>query len=236
MFASVQSTFPAFSARFEGRVPYMYLDIKGLVTVGVGNLVDPVEVAQALPFRFKDKPGIDAPGSPATPAQVAAEWQTLKNDPSLETKGFKACEPITQLELSDDSIDSLVIDRLTQNETFMKNQPWFQDFDTWPADAQLGLLSMAWAMGPHRPGDFPKFRAACQNLDFNAAAAECKMNEAGNPGLIPRNQANFTLFSNAAIVLAGEAPGGLQRSDLHYPRALTAADIAPAVSSSSITD
>jgi hypothetical protein len=51
------------------------------------------------------------------------------------------------------------------------------------------------------------------------------MNEAGNPGLIPRNQANFTLFSNAAIVLAGEAQGGLQSSSLYYPRVLTTADI-----------
>ena len=44
--------------------------------------------------------------------------------------------------------------------------------------------------------------------------AECKTNEAGNPGLIRRNQANSTLFSNAAIVLAGEALGGSQRSTL----------------------
>jgi len=37
MFSSVQSSFPAFSAKFEGRVPYMYVDVKQLVTVGVGN-------------------------------------------------------------------------------------------------------------------------------------------------------------------------------------------------------
>jgi GH24 family phage-related lysozyme (muramidase) len=229
MLPAVQSNFPAFSAKFEGRVPYMYLDIRGLVTVGVGNLVDPVASAQALPFRFKNKPGIKAPGSPATPDQIAAEWQTLKNDTSLPTSGFKACEPITQLELSDDAIDSLILQRLADNEGFMKRQPWFQNFDSWPADAQLGLLSMAWAMGPVGPGSFPNFRAACQRLDFNAAAAQCRMNEAGNPGLIPRNNANVTLFSNAAIVLAGAAQAGLDRADLYYPRALTAADIAASV-------
>jgi hypothetical protein len=230
MFPSVQSSFRVFNTKFEGCVTYMYLDIKGLVTVAVGNLVDPVELAQALPFRFKNRPGIVAPGSPATPDQIAAEWNTLKNDPSLATKGYKACGPITQLELNDDSIDSLISDRLTRNESFLKRQQWFQKFDTWPADAQLGLLSMAWAMGPAGPGQFPHFRTACQNLDFNAAAAECKMNEAGNPGLIPRNQANVTLFSNAAIVSAGEAQGGLQRSNLYYPRVLTMADIGPVAS------
>lgn len=229
MFPAVQSNFPSFSARFEGRVPYMYLDVKGLVTVGVGNLVDPVTEAQALPFRFKNKPGIAAPGSPASPDQIAAEWQTLKSNTSLTTRGFKACEPVTQLELSDDAIDSLILDRLTKNESFLKRQQWFQGFDTWPADAQLGLLSMAWAMGPGGPGGFPNFRAACQQLDFNAAAAECRMSEAGNPGLVPRNNANVTLFSNAAIVLGSAAQANLDRANLYYPRALTAADMAASV-------
>jgi GH24 family phage-related lysozyme (muramidase) len=230
MFSTVQSNFPTFSQQFEGRVAYMYVDVKQLVTIGVGNLIDPVAVAQALPFRFKNKPGINAPASPATPDQITAEWQTIKNDLSLATRGFKACEPITQLELSNDAIDALIIDRLTKNESFLKRQQCFQNFETWPADAQLGLLSMSWAMGPGGPGAFPQFRAACQNLDFKTAAAECKMNEAGNPGLIPRNQANVTLFSNAAIVLAGESQGSFERATLYYPRALTMADIASSVS------
>jgi hypothetical protein len=227
MFASVQSAFAAFSAQFEGRIPYMYLDVLGLVTVGVGNLVDPVSIAQALPFRFKNNPGIAAPASAATPDQIAAEWQRLKNDPTLKTRGHLACEPITQLELSADAIDDLILDRVTKNEAFLKSQQWFQSFDTWPADAQLGLLSMAWAMGPGGPAGFPHFRAACQGLDFSVAATECKMNEAGNPGLVPRNQANVTLFSNAAIVLAREAQGGgLQRQNLYFPTTLTAAESA----------
>jgi hypothetical protein len=215
MFTSVQSVFRAFNAVFEGAIPYMYLDIKGLVTVGVGNLIDPLELAQALPFRFKS-----APQSPATAHQIAAEWQALKNNPNLAGAGHEACEPVTQLELSDDAINSLVLDRLTGNESFLKRQEWFKDLDTWPADAQLGLLNMAWAMGPDGPGAFPRFRAACRSLDFNMAATECKMNEAGNPGLIPRNRADFTLFSNAAVVLASEAPGSLDRSVLYYPQAL----------------
>ena len=236
MFASVQSAFRVFSEKFEGSIPFMYLDVKGLVTVGVGNLIDPVELAQAQPFRFKDKPGIAAPGSPATADQIAAEWKKLKDDPSLGKKGAGACKAITDLELSDDSIGALISKRLTDNEGFLKRQQWFQAFDTWPADAQLGLLSMAWAMGPGGPGEFPHFRAACQSLDFNTAAAESKMSEAGNPGLIPRNRANFTLFSNAAIVLAGEAQGSFQRSVLYYPQALKAATSGPVVSAPASTD
>src|SRR5215472_6467072 len=111
MFAATQQSFPAFSTKFEGRIPFMYLDIKGLVTVGVGNLVDPVEVAQALPFRFKNKPGNPTPGAPATPDQIASEWRRLKNDPELAQKGFRACEALTGLELGDESLGALILAR-----------------------------------------------------------------------------------------------------------------------------
>lgn len=227
MYQSVQSGFRAFNTPFEGSIPFMYLDIKGLVTVAVGNLIDPVILAQALPFRFKNRPDIATPGAPATPSQIAAEWQTLKNNGSLAQEGYKACDPITQLELSDDAIDALILQRLTQNESFLKRQLWFQNFDAWPADAQLGLLSMAWAMGPAGPASFPHFRAACQNAEFSRAAAECKMDEAGNPGLIPRNRANLMLFSNAAMVQAGAAQGVLQLSSLYYPQDLKTAATGP---------
>ena len=50
------------------------------------------------------------------------------------------------------------------------------------------------------------------------------MDAAANPGLVPRNRANFTLFLNAAMVLAGEAHGTFQRAGLYYPRALIAAE------------
>src|SRR5215467_2188761 len=232
MFSSVQSAFRSFTEQFEGCVSFMYLDVKGLVTVGIGNLVDPVGVAQALPFSFKDKGGIATSGDPGTADQIAAEWRRLKSNPDLGRKGYKACEPLTDLELSDESIEELISARLASNENFLKRQQWFQAFDSWPADARLGLLSMAWAMGAGGPGQFPHFRAACQSLDFDAAAAECKMNEAGNPGLIPRNRANFTLFSNASVVLADGDAGTFDRSVLYYPQTIKDASDGQAVPAS----
>jgi hypothetical protein len=220
MFPSVRSGFRKFSEQFEGLVPHMYLDVKGLVTVAVGNLIEPVEEAVKLPFRFKSKPGILATGSAATPEQIKAEWERLKANASLTHRVATAFEPLTDLELSDESINTLILDKLASHEDFLKRQPWAGGFDTWPADAQLGVLSMAWAMGPAGPGQFPHFRASCQRQDFATAAKECKMDETGNPGLAPRNRANFTLFSNAAIVLTGEPAGTYQRSVLYYPQAL----------------
>ena len=74
-------------------------------------------------------------------------------------------------------------------------------------------------MGPGGFTGFPNFSAACQKLDFKTAAAECKLSEVGNPGVIPRNRANFVLFSNAAIVAAPDS--GLDPSTLFYPKDLS---------------
>lgn len=219
MHLSVQTQFRRFNEPFEGVVAHMYLDIKGLVTVGVGNLIDPVDCATPLPFRFKNKPTIVTPGEPASKAQIAAEWHRLKNNRPLAQAGHCACEPVTSLELDEHTLNSLIEQRLADNENWLRRQPAFQQFDLWPADAQLGLLSMAWALGPAGALKFHKFCASCEKLDFVAAASQCRMNEAGNPGVIPRNRANTALFSNAAVVLTG----GLEASTLYYPRMLKTA-------------
>ena len=216
MYLSVQSYLPLFSQTFEGRVSHMYLDIKGLVTVGVGNLIDPVELALALPFRLKN-----LPGTPADREQIAVEWRAIKSDRSLAEKGARACAPLTALELSDEAIDALISRRAAEDEVSLKRQSQFASFEAWPADAQLALLSMAWALGPSGVAGFPKLSAACQAMDFHTAAAECEISEDGNAGVVPRNAANRALFLNAAHVRAVEAPAGPLHSTLFYPKVLT---------------
>jgi GH24 family phage-related lysozyme (muramidase) len=207
MHSSVNDAFPTFSKRFEGYVQWMYLDIKGLVTVGVGNLVDPEASALSLPF-------VDGGGGRATRAQISAEWRKLKGMPSLAAQGHLACRAITQLRLSDPDIDALVRQRLAANEAGLAKT--FHDWQQWPADAQLGVLSMAWAMGSGFPAKWPRFTAACGAADWLAAAANCRMKETGNPGVVPRNDANQRLFRNAYEVVAQI----LEPSRLYYPESL----------------
>jgi GH24 family phage-related lysozyme (muramidase) len=182
----------------------MYLDIKGLVTIGVGNLIDPQTVALGLPFVHK------ADGTTATSGEIAAEWSAIKANSALAQKGYKACEPLTQLCLTDQAIDDLVRARLNQNEAILKQS--FSDWDSWPADAQTGVLSMAWAMGAGFPSTWPRFAAACRAKDWAAAAANCHIETTGNPGVAPRNDADVALFTNAATVAAN----GLDPSVLLY--------------------
>jgi len=213
MYPSVRAAFRAFNEPFEGVVPWMYLDVKGLVTVGVGNLVDPLELAVQLPFRLRANPALAA-----SPDQIAEEWRRIKNSPALAKAGYRASELLTQLMLDDAGIDALIAQRLSANEPVLKRFPAFREFDSWPADAQLGLLSMAWALGPRGPAAFPHFAAACGTQDFAGAAANCTISESGNPGVAPRNRANLTLFRNAAVVVSGGS--SYDPAALHFPAAL----------------
>jgi GH24 family phage-related lysozyme (muramidase) len=207
MHVSVQGVFRAFNEPFEGVVHHMYLDIKGLVTVGVGNLIDPVGEAVILPFQFKESE------RSATKAEIEAEWKTLKANTALAKKGYKAAAKVTDLELSDEAIGRLIQKRLLANEKSIRKQEPFAKWDSWPADAQLGVLSMAWAMGASAFVRFPKFSESCRVMDFTAAAAQCKITDADNPGVTPRNEANQLLFRNAALVVAKRLDPGV----LHYP-------------------
>jgi GH24 family phage-related lysozyme (muramidase) len=219
MHDSVSAIFPEFSRKFEGYVHFMYLDIKGLVTIGIGNLVDSEASVRGLPFTDK------VSGARATPEQIASEWRKIKHMPELAKKGHHACDPITRLRLSDDAIAALVRQRLLGNEKLIQSA--FQDWQQWPADAQLGVLSLAWAVGAGFAPKWPKFTAACRAGDWAGAAENCKLKEAGNPGVIPRNQANAVLFANAREVVTQK----LDNSRLFYP-----GRVPPAAQGSPTTD
>ena len=185
----------------------MYLDVVGKVTIGIGNLIDPVSLALPLPFAHKSD------SSPASQNEITAEWNTIKAMTSLATQGAKAAASVTTLMLAQDSITSLVLAKLDSNAATLKATPAFSSFETWPADAQLGLLSMAWSLGPSFASGWPVFTAGAGRGDWTAAAANCQISTAGNPGVAPRNTADVLLFTNAAAIAAA----GSDPSVLWYP-------------------
>ncbi len=191
MHAAVRNAWRRFNESLEGLTTWMYLDVKGLVTTGMGNLIDPVQVALELTWR-------DANDQPASADAVGQEWHRIKQNLALAHQGAQAARAVATLHLAESEIDALIQRRLDQNAAILQASPAFDDFDAWPADAQLALLSMAWAMGPGFGPGFPQFSRACAALDFSAAAADCEMNATGNPGLVRRNAANRQAFLYAA--------------------------------------
>ncbi len=204
MRTAVSKAFKSFSTKFEGYLTYMYGDVKNLVTTGMGNLIDPISTARNLPW-------VNSDGSAASFQQITDAWNAVKARTDLASKGGKAYESVTSIRLTEAGIDQLIQSRLASNEKTLRGT--YPDYDSWPADAQLALLSMAWAMGP--AFKFPSFTKAIKKSppDFTTAAAQCKMDETGNAGLKPRNVANKKLFLNAAAVLAN----GANPDTLYYP-------------------
>lgn len=205
MFQSVRDYFVEFTEKFEGDVDCMYPDIKGLITVGIGNLIDPVGTALDLDFVHKD-------GTLASRVEIGAEWRMMKLNPTLPHLGWRAAKAISTLHLTPEGISKLVAVKLLANEHYLvETKGRFPEFSTWPADAQLGILSICWACGP--AWHWPHFEAACHARNWVIAAAQCHMEDSHNPGLRPRNAADIVLFMNAAAVEAA----GADPSVLRYP-------------------
>lgn len=203
MRAAVRAGFVPFTAPIEGVVNYLYLDVKGLVTTAIGNLVDPVEGALSLPFLKTD-------GTPASRDEIAADWTRVKQDTELAHLGYRAAASVAKLRLAPEGVDLAVARKLTEMDGHLATR--FPDYAAWPADAQLATLSMSWACGPGF--HFPQLETALRAADFTAAAATCTINETGNPGVKPRNVANRALYLNAAGVVTRT----LDLDQLYYPQ------------------
>jgi peptidoglycan hydrolase-like protein with peptidoglycan-binding domain len=202
----------------------MYLDIKGYVTTGVGNLIDDLKTAQALPWRVDGR-------ELATKEQIKEHWEYLKMRQNLAKRHYKYAKDAFEqrfrcvLTLTDEAIDVLVMQKLAGFATHA-TKTW-KEFPDYPADTQLAILSMYWAMGSLT--SFPNCSRliAAQDWDGCAAGAPatakskgwgeasypCKIRDSDNPGVRPRNQQNVLCFRNAAkVVASGEDP-----KVLHWP-------------------
>ncbi len=215
MHQSVIDKWHEFSTPLEGRVPGMYCDVLGLITCAVGNLIDPIGEAEKLPWTLLD-------GSKADLAQVRADWQLLKTGAAYYSKRhWKYALAATKCRLTDGAIDALVASKRAEFAAYLK-QHHFPEWERYPADGQLGILSMAWACGPGFPAKFGNFKRCVINGDWSGAIATCKIREEGNQGVVPRNARNRLCFANAALVVKL----GIDVSQLFWP-GVPAAPVAP---------
>jgi hypothetical protein len=220
----------------EGLGYGLYPDIKGLMTSGMGNLMEPVSVAQAAPFK-KGAP-IGGPATEDMPAasaqEIADEWSRIRAmSPVALATGKPAASDlaaagglsarakgVTTLNLTPAGVQGIIANKLASNDTILRRN--YPAYDSWPLDAQIALHSMAWAMGP--AFNFPSFKAASQGAipNFAAMADQCFINTYGpdgvtkvpNAGLVPRNVANKKLLMNAHNLM--HTPGA-DITKLYYP-------------------
>lgn len=196
---SVRRAFLGFTIPLEGFVPFMYLDILGLVTTAVGVLCDSKAAVRSMPWKRAD-------GTPATAAEIDVDWERVKSRQDMKLRGGMAFKNVAQLRLTQEGVEQVTLGKLDIMEKELLKR--FPRFEEWPADAQLATLSMAWACGPWFK--FPKLAAALGQFDFAAAVSACHINTNGpdgipgtlddNRGVIPRNVANKAMYRNAHIV------------------------------------
>jgi hypothetical protein len=167
---SLLDSWNAWTDHLEGHVSWMYLDTHDppLVTIGRGNLIDPRTLACGLAFVHASD------GTLASINDIKTEWNNVKAMVQLSKAGGLAFGKYTTLRLPDAAIDELCTKRLQANEDLVKQQ--FPQWDTFPAYAQRGIMSMCWARGPsgfHTA--YPHFSAAVDKQDWATAAGQCFM-------------------------------------------------------------
>jgi len=210
MHPSGRAAWHSFSEPLEGRVYALYCDVFGLVTTGVGNLVDPVHAAIGLPWKRPD-------GTLASETEIRTQWQRVKDDSQrLRKMHHRYAAELTTIRLTDEDVDDIVARKLDSNERTLER--YFPAFASFPADAQLGILSMAWAVGPAFAEKFPLFTHSANAGKWWDCATQGKIREHGadgtyNAGIVPRNKANRLCFENASGVVAHRT----DPSVLHWP-------------------
>lgn len=204
--ASVLPGFRQLTEAKEGaNLPFMYLDVYGLVTTGNGNLIDTSSKTNVMGGTIPEvvyKYGWEIDGRPATREEIYSSWRAVKDRQDMREGGGVAYQnvPGNNVRLPREAIDRLYETTLTDFESKLRN--YFPSYDSWPADAQLGALSMAWALGPHFSRMYPKFTRAANEgpvPDFATMALESGISD--NKG---RSDIQFTAFSNADAVVRGK--------------------------------
>lgn len=199
MHQSVVDALLPFNKPLEGCVAWPYQDILGLVTVGIGCLIEPVDLA--LPLKWEGNPSA---------AVIRAEWARVNALP----KGmhFNRYRAASTLRLTEAGIVGLLTQRALGFEVVLRK--YFPEWDDWPADAQLAVMAMAWACGPGFPKKFLNFARYALDRDWINAAKCAGIKTAGNPGIVPRNAQVQLCLANAAAI---DNPGGYATPALYWP-------------------
>ena len=203
LWPSVIESFPRILGP-EGTKQCMYLDTKGLVTTGKGNLIDTVKDAQALPWK-DSQDGFKL----ASDESIEEEWKSVKARQDMKTARSSYWDTVTRLRLSYADIDELVTNKLKSNGNILSVR--IPAFGRFPADAQMAISRWAWAVGAG--ANFPRFLEALRAVipDFLAAFAASRWEN--RPKM--DESAMSLLFSNAQAVLAA----GADPSIVYWPSA-----------------
>jgi GH24 family phage-related lysozyme (muramidase) len=178
---------------FEGKVPTMYRDTKGNVTVGVGLELPTLESALDLPFYRHA--GVQ-PDVRATEAEIETDYYRVANMNFGGVYGPAYFAQLGALFLQGADIDKLLRSFVVKNDAALASH--FTSYDSWPSPAKLGYLDMVYNLGPMRLFvEYTHMNAAAAIGDWKTCAGQCSR-DASDPAFVRRNQWTIQQFLAAA--------------------------------------
>jgi len=157
-------------------------------------------------------------GSLVTDAlEIERAWRKIKYSPQQPAdpkKQFTASWYQNQANLRLDPESMRVLfERLAHSNYEAVKKYYFKDFDRWPLDAQLAIMSMSWS-GPGLFKTFGTFSTLCNSEDFGLATNQCAI--AGPGTVMERNRINKLLLQNAQVVVSEEKLGYYSKKTLYW--------------------
>ena len=201
---------------FEGVSPWMYQDIKGLITVGRGILIKKVETAQEEPFIWQRD---------ETQEDRKMGYSSGQAQASLRKKGDRASridikmdyKRVEKLKQGIDFHEYKAATCLELKKNYMKERfqkayhshlgelkKWLPKFEDYPKPAKLALINMVYNLGLPKLEGFTKMKTAIELGDWATAGKECIYNS-GTPKLWGRNSFNQKKFIEAHALKEKEA-------------------------------
>ena len=139
--------------RFEGDIPWLYLDTVGKVTIGIGHMIPTAAAVSAIPLGRNGQAASEADKQTAYAAVAAATDRS--------PRGANAFQDLSDLRITPEQSADLFRGKVA--EIFGEAQRLFQDvgggFAAWPTRVQLATFDMAYNLGPQGLfRNFPTFR------------------------------------------------------------------------------
>lgn len=195
---------------FERVITWMYLDTKALVSTGVGFLMEYDGTK-----RPDERPNVGHNWPWSGGQDFNEAWYAVKARTDLIRGAGQAFEGVTSLRLTEAWVRQHFTNIAENKLREYKSWDEMKDFDTFPLDAQLGILTLGWGALKREW----KFTKAVGRRDWRTAARESLLPEF----TAERKAALRRMFTNAAVVDDHVRLGSstYSRSTLYYPVALT---------------
>jgi len=164
--------------KHEGLIPWMYCDVNGYVTVGVGDLIRSPDCAAVLPFQHGDG-GRHSTDSERREAYIAVRHFYVSTRAALSYRN------VSDLRLDVDFCKVRLQARLT-GEFIPGVVACCPDFRSFPIGAQQVLVDICYNVGIAGFAHFGRLIAACNAHNFAAAADHCHTRKDGENAADPR--------------------------------------------------